>query len=127
MRPVTLSLSTAGLSLPCPLDFHITQFQVMLAYEQNGAVAQATVQWSADDPFGTFDASGNSIPYPVDYNTNANWYDITAMSAMVGSTRYSLGGIGTDNNYPARAVRLKNNTWTSGTNKLVITQVGGGS
>lgn len=125
MRSVVLSLTAAGLSLPCPLDYHIAQFIVMLAYEQNGAVAQATVQWSPDDPFGTYDnVAGGIKPYPVDYNTNGNWYDIAELSAMVASTQYTLGGIGSDNNYPARAVRLKNNTYTSGTNKLIITQAG---
>lgn len=127
MRPVILSLSAAGLSAPCPLDYHIAQFQVMLAYEQKGATAQATVQWSPDDPFGTFNALGESIPYPTSYNVDAKWYDIPAMTAIVTDTQYTLGGTGADNNFPARGIRLKNNTYTSGTNRLVITQAGGNS
>lgn len=125
MRPVILSLSTAGLSLPCPLDYKLTPQQVMLSYKQNGASAQATVQWSPDDPFGTYDnVNGGIKPWPVDYNTNGTWYDISALSAMVSDAQYTLGGTGSDNDFPARGIRLKNNSYTSGTNQLTITQAG---
>lgn len=116
MRPVTVQLSATGNSAPVVLDYHLTPQQVMLAYEQNGAAAQASVQWSPDDPFAT---------YAVDYNTNANWYDIPNMTGIITDAQYTLGGTGADNNFPARAIRLKNNTWTSGTNQLVVTQAGG--
>lgn len=126
MRPVILTANPAsnGLSLPVVLDYHLTPQQMLINYQQLGATAQCTVQWSPDDPFGTLDNNtGLIVPYPVDYNTNGVWYDITALSAMSTDTSYTLGAHPDD--YPARAVRLKTNAYTSGEPKLTVIQAGG--
>lgn len=125
MRQVILTANPTanGLSLPCPLDYHLTPQQVLLAYEQDGATAQCTVQWSPDDPFGTFNANGESVPYATDYNTNGNWYDLAPMTALTTDTQYTLGAHPDD--FPARGVRLKTNSYTSGSPQLKINQAGG--
>lgn len=127
MRQVILTANATvnGHSLPCPLDYHLTPQQVLLAFELNSASGvQCTVEWSPDDPFGTFNANGDSVPYATDYNTNANWYSLTAMTAMSTDTQYTLGAHPDD--YPARGVRLTTNAYTTGAlPQLKINQAGG--
>lgn len=122
MRPVYIQAAIANVgaypwSAPVVLDYHLTPQQIMLAYEQRGASAQCSIQWSPDDPFAT---------YATDYNTNANWYDVAGMTAIITDTQYTLGGTGSDNNFPARAVRVKTNSYTSGVAPLLtVIQAGG--
>lgn len=118
MRPVNKTLSASGLSDPIVLDYHLNPANTLLSYKQNGAIAQATVQWSPDDPFGTLNNTAGTIdPYPNSYNQDAAWYDLTGMTAINADASQTLG-------FPARAVRLKNNTYTSGTNSLTVVQSG---
>lgn len=122
MRPVVIpavitNVNAYPWSQPVVLDYHLTPQQVMLNYKQNGASAQSTVQWSPDDPFAV---------YAVDYNTNASWYDITALTSLVSDASYTLGGTGADNDFPARAVRIKTNSYVSGSAPtLTVIQAGG--
>lgn len=122
MRPVIVSAVITNLgsypwSQPVVLDYHLTPFQVMLAFKQNGATAQCTIEWSPDDPFAT---------YATDYNTNASWYDLLAMTAINTDTDYSLGSDRPGANFPARGVRIKTNAYTSGSAPtLTVIQAGG--
>lgn len=116
MRPIYLSANTnaLGVSAPVVLDQYLTPFNVTLAVElfgNTGGGASYTVQYSLDDPYGT---------YAVDYNTNATWYN--------HPTLVTLAADATDVFYtPVRAVRMLTTTPGTGgtqTPRLVIVQAG---
>lgn len=116
MRPVTLisSTSNGGTSAPCILDQYLTPFNVTLTMElfgNTGGGSSYNVQYSNDDPYGT---------YTVSYNANANWYN--------HPTLVNLAADATDVFYtPVRAVRILTNTIGTGgtqTPQLQIIQAG---
>ena len=106
MRPVVLSVTGVGTSLPDPLDHYLTPFNVSLAVVVTGTITY-TVQYTYDDVFAAnYDpATGNWLPHP----------SLTAQTATKDSNIA----------YPVRAVRLTTSAGT-GTAALTVIQAGGG-
>ena len=103
----TVSPTSAGASAAVILDYYLTPGNIALQVTfPNSAVATTQVELTCDDPFATtFASSANWVQHPV-LNT------LTALSI--------------DNlSIPARAVRLNNTAWTSGTPTLTVIQAGG--
>ena len=106
MRPVVLSVTGVGNSVPDPLDHYLTPFNVSLAVVVTGTITY-TVQYTYDDVFApTYNpATGNWLPHP----------SLTAQTATKDSNIA----------YPVRAVRLTTSAGT-GTATLTDSQAGGG-
>lgn len=98
-----------GVSAPVVLDQYLNPQEAGLAVEFSaGASATAKVQYSLDDPFAS---------YATDYNTNAVWYDHATITGKTANFTANLGVV-------ARAVRLNNTVWASGTVSLTVVQTG---
>jgi hypothetical protein len=106
MRPVVLSVTGVGNSVPDPLDHYLTPFNVSLAVVVTGTITY-TVQYTYDDVFAANynPATGNWLPHP----------SLTAQTATKDSNIA----------YPVRAVRLTTSAGT-GTATLTVIQAGGG-
>jgi hypothetical protein len=106
MRPVVLSVTGVGNSVPDPLDHYLTPFNVSLAVVVTGTITY-TVQYTYDDVFAPNynPATGNWLPHP----------SLTAQTATKDSNIA----------YPVRAVRLTTSAGT-GTATLTVIQAGGG-
>lgn len=106
MRPVVLSVTGVGNSVPDPLDHFLTPFNVSLAVVVTGTITY-TVQYTYDDVFAANynPATGNWLPHP----------SLTAQTATKDSNIA----------YPVRAVRLTTSAGT-GTATLTVIQAGGG-
>lgn len=106
MRPVVLSVTGVGNSIPDPLDHYLTPFNVSLGVVVTGTITY-TVQYTYDDVFAANynPATGNWLPHP----------SLTAQTATKDSNIA----------YPVRAVRLTTSAGT-GTATLTVIQAGGG-
>jgi len=106
MRPVVLSVTGVGNSVPDPLDHFLTPFNVSLAVVVTGTITY-TVQYTYDDVFAANynPATGNWLPHP----------SLTAQTATKDSNIA----------YPVRAVRLTTSAGT-GTATMTVIQAGGG-
>jgi hypothetical protein len=106
MRPVVLSVTGVGNSVPDPLDHYLTPFNVSLAVVVTGTITY-TVQYTYDDVFAANynPATGNWLPHP----------SLTAQTATKDSNIA----------YPVRGVRLTTSAGT-GTATLTVIQAGGG-
>ncbi len=118
MRSVTVIAPAAiGLSTPVILDQHLTPQEVgMLIKISAGASLTTKVQWSLDDPNGT---------YTTSYNADAVWLDD---KNLVNITSGNIAGVPINSfsvHQPVRAIRLNNTAWASGTATLVVVQCGG--
>ena len=110
MRPIYgITLSGIGVSTPAILDYLIppenTTWEAIIS---PGGAMTFSVQYSISDPYAK---------YPVDYNTNGNWWDLTSASGISVSTS-------SNTQFPARALRLKITAYTSGTLTLNVLQAG---
>ena len=116
MRPIYLTASTTdgGLTAAAILDQYLDPTDVALAVELHGNTgggASYSVQYSMDDPYGT---------YTTDYNTNAVWFNHPSLVTL------STDGV-SSMNIPARAVRLVTTTHGTGgtaTPTLTVVQAG---
>lgn len=106
MRPVVLSVTGVGNSVPDPLDHYLTPFNVSLAVVVTGTITY-TVQYTYDDVFAPNynPATGNWLPHP-------------SLTAQTGTKDSNIA-------YPVRAVRLTTSAGT-GTATLTVIQAGGG-
>lgn len=116
MRPVYMPASTlAGNSDPVVVDTHLGPSNILIAVElggNTGGGASYTVQYSPDNPFGS---------YATDYNTNANWYDHPTLITLAADAVDQLS-------VPAQGIRLVTTTpGTGGTTapRMVVVQSGG--
>lgn len=112
MRPVSVTvIGAAGAvnSSPIVVDQYIgpAEFGLMFDYV-SGATTTFVVQYSLDDPFAV---------YATDYNTDANWVDVTGFTALAADK----GGVLAQ---PVRALRLRSNAGAGGTGKLTVVQSG---
>lgn len=112
MRPKTVTVSTeGGTSSPVVLDQYISPFNVGL-YLTADVSSSSTVQYTLDDPFGT---------YSVSFATSAHWVNHPELTNITASTTAKDSNIA----FPVRAVRLKNNSLdTTGSVSLTILQAG---
>ncbi len=100
------------------LDQMLTPQAVGLSVSISGGASLTTkVQFSLDDPFAAYD---------TDYATDAAWYDhvtdVVAIASLSGLTSGNHAGRGV---IPARAYKLVNSSWVSGTATLTVVQCGG--
>lgn len=105
MRPGQVTVSTVGNSAPIPLDWRESPFEVSLAAYITGTV-NYTVQYTLDD----LQANGWSA-------ATANWIAVTGMSAATAAAQANLTS-------PVTAIRLVNNTGTTGSVTLAWVQAG---
>ena len=106
MRPFTSSvLGSVTISDPIQVDYVQGDFNLGLSVNVT-ATNTSTVQYSLDDPHAT---------YATDYNTDAVWHDVTALTDVTASTAASL-------TIPCRAVRLNMTAWTSNGASLTVVQ-----
>lgn len=111
MRPVTVTVVGAAgvvLSAPIVIDQKHGPCEVGFGFVYSGGTTTFEAQYSMDDPFGV---------YATDYGTNATWFPVTGMTAMVASQ-------GNELKRPCRAVRLKANAGAGGTGVLTVVQSG---
>lgn len=102
MRPITLSQTGVGNSVPIPCDIYLTPFNVSLGVEVTGTVTYS-VQWTFDDVW--------------DPNATITWDPAAAnLTAAVDNQQGSLVS-------PVTAVRLSVTAGT-GTAKLRLVQAG---
>ena len=106
MRPVVLSVTGVGNSIPDPLDHYLTPFNVSLGVVVTGTITY-TVQYTYDDVFA------------ANYNpSTGNWLPHPSLTAQTGTKDSNIA-------YPVRAVRLTTSAGT-GTATLTVIQAGGG-
>lgn len=105
MRPVTVTLSGAGVSNPVPLDIYNDPFNVALFLKVSG-VNTSDVEYTSDDPF---DPSFNPA--------SATWYKHPNMTGLSANADSNLA-------FPVRAVRLNCTAFTNGSAALTIIQSG---
>lgn len=106
MRPfTTATLGSVAISNPVMVDYSQGDFNLGLSVNVT-ATNTSTVQYSLDDP--------NAV-YPTDYNTNATWHSVTALTDVTANTAVSL-------TVPCRAVRLNMTAWTSNGASLTVVQ-----
>lgn len=107
MRPVRVTVSSATVSLPIPLDQYETPFNVGLGVVLSGGASLTyKVQHTFDDVFlPTFDPS------------TATWFD---HATLVAKTASSDGNYA----YPVVAIRLNVTAFTSGTATMTVLQAG---
>lgn len=111
--PRSVSVTVVGAagvvnSSPIVVDQYISPADFGLAFDYSGATTTFDVQYSMDDPFAT---------YATDYNTNALWFDVTGMVALVADTAGEL-------KRAVRAFRLQANAGAGGTGILTVVQSG---
>lgn len=101
MRPVTVSVTGVGVSVPIPLDFLNAQFAVGIGCILSGT-ATYTVEHTFDDCFA-----------PTFVPASANWLPNSGLTAKTASS---------DGNYafPVRAIRLN---IASGTGTVTLTAI----
>ncbi len=115
---VVISPEDNGSSPVAILDQMLTPQTVGLSVSVSaGASLTTKVQYSLDDPFAV---------YNTDYATDAVWYDhitdVAAITSLSGITSGNHAGRGV---IPARAYKLVNSSWVSGTATLTVVQCGG--
>ena len=107
MRPITVTLNSVSISDPIVVDNYQDNFKLGLqAAFSAGANATVSVQSTMDDPYAD---------YATDFNTNANWFDVTGMAALTGSAQGNVF-------FPVRAVRLNMTARTAGSVTLTVLQ-----
>lgn len=111
MRPVSINITTTGLSSPVVLDQFLNPFDVTLAlnFTSGSGNGTVTVQYSTDDPFAT---------YATDYNTNANWINLTALTNKAADIDAALSSV-------VRAVRANCSVFNGGIIAFRVIQGGG--
>lgn len=105
MRPVTISVTGAGVSAPVPMDTYISPFNVGIGCTVTGT-ATYTVQHTFDDVFA------------ANYNpATGNWFNHTDLAGLAYSE---------DGNYafPVRAIRLNLAGGSTGTVQMVLVEAG---
>ena len=107
MRPIRVSVGSATVSAPIPLDQYITPFNVGIGINLSaGANLTYKVQHTFDDVFAaTFNPA------------TATWFD---HATLTGKTASSDGNYA----YPVTAIRLNVTPWTSGTATINVLQSG---
>lgn len=106
MRPVTYTITGAGVSNVYPPDHYVSPFNVALGVTVTGTV-NYTVQYTFDDVFA------------ADYSPGSgNWVDHPSLAAQTASKDSNIA-------YPVRGIRLVVNSGT-GTARLISIQAGGG-
>lgn len=112
MRPVTITITGNGSgtlnSTPVVVDWRATPFNLGLYLDTGGSTTAFTGQYTHEDP-----ASYGNV---TNYNANAKWWTITALSAKTADTDTSF-------TQPCRAVRLQANG--SGTDTATFTVIQG--
>lgn len=103
MRPVTLSQTGVGNSVPIPVDIYLTPFNVTLAVEVTGTVTYSVV-WTTDDVW-------NIVAGSLNWNA--------AASNLTGATTNQIGSLVS----PVSAVQLQV-TGGTGTATLRVVQAG---
>jgi hypothetical protein len=103
MRPVTLSQTGVGNSVPIPVDIYLTPFNVTLSVEVTGTVTYSVV-WTTDDVWNIAAA-------------NLNWNP--AASNLTAATTNQVGSLIS----PVTAVQLQVTAGT-GTATLRVVQAG---
>jgi hypothetical protein len=95
-------------SVPVPLDYLVDPFNVGLFFTTNGNTTGFTVQYSGDDPWGT---------YATDYNTNGIWFNHPFLAALTANLSGNIA-------FAVRAVRLQANSSGVDVGTLKIIQSG---
>ena len=112
VRPVSVSLTGNGASIqnsaPVVVDQYLTPMNLGLYFKDSGSTTVFKVQYSLDDPFGS---------YATDYNTNGVWFD---HASLVTLTANASGSQTT----PVRAVRLVASASGTDTGTLTVVQAG---
>lgn len=108
MRPQVVTVSSAAISAPLPVNWRERDFKLGLGVSLSaGADLTCSVQHTFDNP--------QDFTSPTDYNTNATWYDTTGLTSLTGSDSGNIV-------VPVRAVRLNVTVFTSGDATLTVLQ-----
>lgn len=109
MRPVTVTVDSASISDPIPVNWRgAGSFKLGLGVKMSNPVDLSyTVEHSFDDP--------NDYSSGSDYNTNAKWFPT---SGLTGETIDAESNIA----FPVRAVRLSVVLYTTGSATLTVIQ-----
>lgn len=104
MRPVHLTVTTSGKSIPIPLDRYVNGYAVTVTMKTAGAIY--TVQYSMDDPFQA---------WSVDANTSATWLPMDDPVMVNASTNRSSNFA-----YPPTMVRINVTAKVSAGNPVTL-------
>ncbi len=107
MRPIRVTVGSATVSAPVPMDQYETPFNIGLGVALSaGANLTYKVQHTFDDVFSpTFNAA------------TATWYDHATLTAKTASSDGNYA-------YPVVAIRLNVTPYTSGSAVLTVLQAG---
>lgn len=107
MRPIRVSVGSATVSAPIPLDQYVSPFNVSVGVALSAAASLTyKVQHTFDDVFSpTFSAA------------TATWFDHATLTAKTASSDGNYA-------YPVAAIRLNVTPYTSGTATINVLQAG---
>ena len=105
MRPSQFTVATSGLSNPFPLDRYVTGYAIGVTMPTAGGVY--TLQYSFDDPYGTYSTS---------YNVSGAWFNWDDATLVNASTNRS-----TNLAFVPRAIRLNASAGVSAARPITVT------
>lgn len=109
MRPQYITVGSATVSSPFPLDYRAKPFSVsLMADVAAGSTLTYKVQYTSDD---IYDSAWNPA--------TANWQDHSILSAQTASNNSNLA-------FPVTAIRLNVTAYTSGSVRLAVIQATSG-